>query len=136
VPGWHLWTRCQTDRLWQNPRIEILRLDSSRAERISGQPYDTNLVSVGKLAEGEGEAHVYVQYIEPGGEIGPHEAGFGQLYLAVSGSGWLAGGDGMRFHLRKGHVAYIRRGEIHSKGSDTGLTALMIQVRDLTVAAS
>jgi quercetin dioxygenase-like cupin family protein len=92
------------------------------------------LVSLLKLAEGEGEARAYVQYIGPGGEIGPHEARFGQLYFAISGNGWVAGGDGKPIPLSEGQVAFIRRGEIHSKGSDTGLAALMIQVRDLTAA--
>ena len=27
----------------------------------------------------------------PGGLIGPHEAGFGQLFVALDGSGWVAG---------------------------------------------
>jgi hypothetical protein len=31
------------------------------------------------LGEGRGEGHVYCIRIEPGGFIGPHEAGFGQL---------------------------------------------------------
>ena len=65
--------------------------------------------------------------------IGPHEAGFGQLFLAVSGDGWVAGEDGVRQPLREGESAFIARGEIHSKGSDTGLTALMVQVRDFNL---
>jgi hypothetical protein len=35
----------------------------------------------------------------------------------------------------EGQVALIQRGEIHSKGSETGLTAVMIQVRDLALLA-
>jgi hypothetical protein len=34
--------------------------------------------------------------------------------------------------LSEGEAAFIERGEVHSKGSETGLTALMVQVRDLT----
>lgn len=102
----------RTARLWQNPRIEILRTDSSLALPITGRPYNVSLVSAVELAEGEGEAHAYVQYIDPGGEIGPHRAEFGQLYLAVSGSGWVAGGDGRRVPLAQGQVAHIQRGEI------------------------
>jgi quercetin dioxygenase-like cupin family protein len=86
------------------------------------------------LAEGEGEAHAYVVYFEQGGVIGPHEAGFGQLFVALSGDGWVAGADGVRMPLAQGQAAHISRGEIHSKGSETGLTALMVQVRDLIVS--
>ncbi len=44
----------------------------------------------------------------------------------------MAAGNGERISLREGEVAFIRRGEIHSKGSDTGMTAFMVQVRDLS----
>jgi quercetin dioxygenase-like cupin family protein len=96
-------------------------------------PYEVNLASSIALADGEGEAHAYVLYFEPGGEIGPHEAAFGQLLFAVAGAGWIAGGDRDRLQLAEGQVAFIQRGEIHSKGSETGLTAVMIQVRELTL---
>jgi quercetin dioxygenase-like cupin family protein len=112
--------------------MKILRFDASLAERIGRRPYRVKLASSIELAEGEGEAHAYVLYFEPGGEIGAHEAGFGQLFVAVSGNGWVAGGDGARVPLAEGEAAFISRGEIHSKGSETGLTALMIQVRNLT----
>jgi quercetin dioxygenase-like cupin family protein len=115
--------------------VEILRLQSNLAERIGSRPYEVRRASSIKLAEGEGEAHAYILYLEPGGEIGSHEAGFGQLFLAVSGDGWVAGGDGVRVPLAEGEAAFIHRGEIHSKGSDTGLTALMVQVRDLVPVA-
>jgi quercetin dioxygenase-like cupin family protein len=115
--------------------IKILRFDARLAERIGRRPYEVKLASSIKLAEGRGEAHAYVVYLEPGGEIGPHEAGFGQLFVAVSGEGWVAGGDGERLPLAEGQAAFIRRGETHSKGSETGLTALMVQVRDLSPPA-
>jgi quercetin dioxygenase-like cupin family protein len=116
----------------QNRRVEILRFDAALAERVGWRPYEVKHTSSLKLAEGEGEAHAYVLYFDPGGEIGPHEAGFGQLFFALAGNGWVAGGDGVRHRLAEGHAAFISRGEIHSKGSETGLTALMLQVRDLT----
>jgi len=40
--------------------------------------------------------------------------------------------DGERIPLAQGEAAIIRRGEIHSKGSETGRTAFMVQVHDLT----
>ncbi len=115
--------------------MQILRFDASLAERIGPRPYEVKLASSLELAEGEGEAHAYVVYFEPGGEIGPHEAGFGQLFVALSGDGWVAGDDGERVPLAEGHAAFIHRGEIHSKGSETGLTALMVQIRDLRLLA-
>jgi hypothetical protein len=71
---------------------------------------------------------------DPGGSIGPHEAGFGQLFVPLVGAGWFAGADGIPVPIPPGSVGFIRRGEIHSKGSETGMTALMIQVSDLTTS--
>lgn len=112
--------------------MRIVRPTANAAERIGPRPYGVRNTSSLEIAEGEGEAHAYVLYFEPGGEIGPHEAGYGQLFLALSGEGWVAGGDGKRQTLGTGGAAFISRGEIHSKGSEIGLTALMVQVRDFT----
>jgi quercetin dioxygenase-like cupin family protein len=114
--------------------MEILHFDARLAEPIGSRPYAVRRASSIAVATGEGEAHAYVLYFEPGGEIGPHEAGFGQLFVAVAGAGWVAGGDGERLPLAVGQAAFIERGEIHAKGSETGLTALMVQVRDLATA--
>ena len=91
--------------------------------------------SSSELAAGMGEAHCHVVSIGPGGEIGPHEAGFGQLLVVLLGEGWVAGSDQQRRPIRAGQAAYIRRGETHSKGSDHEMMALMIQVRDLDLLA-
>jgi quercetin dioxygenase-like cupin family protein len=84
-----------------------------------------------QLGEGRGEGHIYCIRIEPGGVVGPHEAGYGQLFLAVAGSGWVSGGDGVARALNVGEGAFIARGEVHAKGSHTGLTAIMVQFTDL-----
>jgi quercetin dioxygenase-like cupin family protein len=83
------------------------------------------------LGHGSGEAHVYVLHIEAGGAIGPHETGFGQLFAVVSGRGWVREADGPRVEIDAGQAAYFERGIVHAKGSDHGLTALMVQVHDL-----
>jgi quercetin dioxygenase-like cupin family protein len=90
--------------------------------------------SVIPLGSGAGEAHVSALTFEPGGRIGPHPAGFGQLLVPLTGSGWAAGADGVEFPLEPGQAAYFARGEQHSKGSETGMTALMVQVRELTLS--
>lgn len=84
-----------------------------------------------RLADGNGDARVHVVVFEPGGSIGPHEAGFGQLFVPLLGSGWVAGEDGIAVSISPGSAGFIRRGEVHSKGSATGMTALMVQVTEL-----
>jgi quercetin dioxygenase-like cupin family protein len=84
------------------------------------------------LASGGGDAHLYWIHLAPGGEIGPHEATFGQLFAPVRGTGWIAGPDGVRRAIGPGEAGFVERGEVHSKGSDEGMVAVMVQVRDLT----
>jgi quercetin dioxygenase-like cupin family protein len=84
-----------------------------------------------ELAAGNGPAHIHLVRIDAGGEIGPHVAGFGQLFVALDGTGWVCGEDGERVSVSPGQVAYFARGERHAKGSDRGLRAMIIQVRDL-----
>jgi quercetin dioxygenase-like cupin family protein len=93
--------------------------------------YDSVRAESALLADGSGEARFWLVRIEAGGEIGRHEAGFGQLFLVVEGSGWAAGGDGERIPVAAGQGVWIARGEQHAKGSEKGLTALIVQVRDV-----
>ena len=110
-------------------RMRVVRVNPESALPI------TDFASLGAssvpIADGAGEAHVYSIVFEPGGLIGPHQATFGQLFLPVRGSGWVAGEDGERLEIQPGEGGYISRGEVHSKGSQDGMTALMIQVHDL-----
>jgi hypothetical protein len=64
--------------------MEILRLEERLAEPLGPRPYDVRLTSALELVEGEGEAHLYVLYFAPGGGIGPHRAGFGQLLAGAA----------------------------------------------------
>ena len=107
------------------------RVDLRTLETEPIDVYDSARAFRNALADGEGEAHFYYIRLEPGGEIGRHEAGFGQLFLVLEGSGWAAGGDGKRVPISAGQGVWIARGEHHEKGSETGLTALIVQVRDL-----
>jgi quercetin dioxygenase-like cupin family protein len=97
--------------------MSILKPDVAVAELIGSRPYEVKLASSIELAAGEGEAHAYLLFFEPGGEIGPHEAGFGQLFFAVQGAGWVAGGDAIRLPLATGQAALIDRGGFTQRGA-------------------
>ena len=61
-------------------------LDLTPGHETSISDFDSHGAYALPLADGRGEGHVYSIHIEPGGAIGPHEAGFGQLFLIVAGS--------------------------------------------------
>ncbi len=80
-----------------------------------------------ELAHGHGESHAYTLHFAPGGMIGPHPAGFDQLFLVVQGSGWVAGSDGIRQSVGTNCGAFVSKGEVHSKGTVFGMVAIMVQ---------
>ena len=112
--------------------MELITPEPGDAQPV--ERYRSGGAAVHALAHGTGEAHVYAVHFEPGGEIGVHPAGYAQLFWVVSGAGWVSGGDGARVPLVAGQGALFRRGEEHAKGSETGMTAIMIQVADLDAA--
>lgn len=113
--------------------MRLIEFSRDRAEPIS--LFESVCAASVAVGDGLGEAHIYSIYLEPGGKIGEHQAGFDQLFLIVEGSAWTAGEDGKRATLAAGQGAYFATGEIHSKGSDEGATAIMIQVSRITPAA-
>lgn len=97
--------------------------------------YGSVRASSAHLGDGTGGTHAQFLSFQPGGAIGPHPAGFSQLLIPLSGAGWVAGPDGRHRGLGTGQLAWITRGETHSKGSDVGMTALMVQVHEFTLNA-
>ena len=76
---------------------------------------------------------MYCVYFAAGGIIGEHPAGYAQLFLVMAGEGWAAGADGERVPLRAGEGAFFWPDERHSKGSELGMTVLMVQSERLDV---
>lgn len=110
--------------------MQLLNFRPERATPIT--EYRGQHASAVALASGQGETHVYCLHLDAGGEIGAHEAGFAQLFLVVEGSGWVSGSDGGWQLLGQGQGALIARGEVHAKGTASGMTAIMVQLTDMT----
>lgn len=113
--------------------IRIFSFTGQYAHAI--EQFATVRASSVELAHGNGESHAYAVHIEAGGAIGPHPAGYDQLFLAAVGSGWVAGRDGVRQALPPGCGAFIPKGEIHCKGSEVGLLAIMVQATTFALFA-
>ena len=115
-------------------RVQLLSEHASRLENVS--TFESHGTSAVRLTHGHGEAHAYLLQFEAGGAIGRHEAGYGQLLVVLTGRGWVSGHDGVRAEVGTGDMILFERGEHHAKGSDTGMTAVMVQVRDLSATDS
>ncbi len=105
----------------------------------SGRPieqYSSIDASAVELAHGAGDSHAYAVHIARGGVIGPHPAGYDQLFLVVQGSGWISGADGVRHDVGSLRGAFVPKGEVHAKGSDAGMVAVMVQASTFNVVAA
>lgn len=115
--------------------MRVVEFTPDRVEAIS--LFESVAASSVAVGHGSGDVHVHAVHLEANAEIGVHPAGFCQLFLVVEGSGWAAGEDGRRVSLRAGHGVFFESGERHSKGSETGMIAIMVQATrmDPTAAA-
>ena len=104
------------------------RFDKAEAAVITN--FSSRNASSVHLGSGDGESHAYVVHFKPGGEIGEHKTGFGQLFIVVEGTGWVRAGSEVH-DVGVGDVVRLERGEIHAKGSETGMTAVMVQMFDM-----
>ena len=111
--------------------MRVIEFSQDQAEPI--RLFNSVAASSLHLGDGQGEIHLYCVFLDPGGEIGPHTAGFDQLFLVVQGAAWAAGEDGTRVAISAGKGAHFARGEVHSKGSELGATVIMIQASDLSL---
>ncbi|RAG84961.1 cupin [Streptacidiphilus pinicola] len=104
--------------------MQIFQFD--RDERDIPYHGSTGLLAT-RIAAGEGPVRLTQLKVAPGGTIGTHPATDAQLFLVIAGSGWVAGPDGVRVPLGVGEGARWDAGEVHTSGSDSGLTALVVE---------
>jgi RimJ/RimL family protein N-acetyltransferase len=112
------------------------RVDFGRGRARDIARYESVSAASVRIGHGIGQAHVHGIHFEPGGYIGPHPAGFAQLFLVVAGSGWAAGADGVRMPLAAHQGVYIACGEVHAQGSDAGMTAIIVQIAQMAPDAA
>jgi hypothetical protein len=105
--------------------MRVVDFTSDRADPIS--LFESVASSAVAIGHGGGEVHVYAVHFDKDSSIGTHPTGFCQLFLVVQGAGWAAGAEGHRVNLRVGQGVFFERGEMHSKGSEAGMIALMVQ---------
>ncbi|KAA0944243.1 cupin [Sporosarcina sp. ANT_H38] len=109
--------------------MEILRFGKEIAQEISN--YNSISAFYSKLMKTESPTNIGFIYIEKGGIVGYHKAPVPQLFLIVEGEGWVEGEDRKRVMVKKGLGIFWDKGEGHISGSETGLTALVLQSDEL-----
>ncbi len=110
--------------------MEVFRFD--RAERYI-TAHDSSGLHATRIAEGAGPVRLTCLALWPGGVIGTHPATVPQVFLVVSGEGWVAGADGERVPIAAGQGVRWEEGEVHTSGTDSGFTALAVEGPPLSV---
>lgn len=91
--------------------------------------YDSHNFVMSRVLMGQdnGQFHIGCAYLNAGGRIGLHQATSNQLLLVVQGEGWVSGEDVTKVPIAVGQAAFWVEGEWHETGTETGLTALIIE---------
>jgi len=87
--------------------------------------------TIGGVARATGEVRVSLLNLEPGGVVGGHPAVGAQLFLVVSGFGWVRSGDDAPRSLAAGEAALWQDGEVHESRTDEGLMAVIVEADSL-----
>ncbi|MED4280432.1 cupin domain-containing protein [Priestia megaterium] len=95
------------------------------------EKYQSHLATYVKMAQIKEAATIGYMYIEGEGTLGYHEAPIPQLFIVVEGEGWVTGENQKRIPIRRGEAALWEKGEWHTSGSETGMTAIVIQSEEL-----
>lgn len=109
--------------------MEILKFGKELAKKIDN--YDSISAYYSKIMRTDSPTNIGFINIEQGGIIGYHKAPVPQLFLVLEGEGWIEGADNNRITIKSGEGVFWNKGEGHISGSDTGLTALVLQSEEL-----
>lgn len=110
--------------------MKIYRFDPAVGRPIT--QFDSNfimaqIIRVAGRDAGHGEIQVGCMHIPAGGRVGYHQATAPQLFLVVAGEGWVRGEAETRLLVQAFEAAFWNGGEWHESGSETGMTAIVIE---------
>ncbi|MDY0944259.1 cupin domain-containing protein [Priestia megaterium] len=109
--------------------MKIYKLNKENGKKV--EKYDSNLATYLKLVQTNEIANIGCMYIDPKGILGYHQAPVSQLFVVVQGEGWVTGEDQKQINIKAGEAAFWEKGEWHTSGSNSGMTAILIQSESL-----
>jgi quercetin dioxygenase-like cupin family protein len=109
--------------------VEVLGFP--RESAVSIDRFESQRAAVNHLARVQGAGSVVVIRLEAGGVVGRHPAVKTQLFVVVAGDGFVSGEDGADVPIGQGEAALWRAGEVHESRTDSGMTAVVIEIEDV-----
>lgn len=105
--------------------MRLFRFDKQTGQTITA--YGSSGASVSRVLESATGAFVVSIHLEANGLLGFHQATENQLFMVVQGSGWVRDAHSGRIDINSGQAAFWETGEAHETGTETGLTAIVIE---------
>ena len=105
-----------------------------RFDAEAGQPitlHGSQHLTMTCIARPEGDVRIGCMYVAAGGSVGYHQALLHQLFLVVEGHGWVRGEGPDQTAIGIGEAAFWTAGEWHAAGTETGMTAIVIEAETL-----
>lgn len=106
--------------------MRLVRFDPARAITEFG----SREVTIAGVARSSGRTQVVCLRLGAGGVLGAHKAVGPQIFLVVEGEGWVRS-NGERVPIAQGEGAFWDEGEWHETGSESGLTAIVVEAESI-----
>lgn len=78
------------------------------------------------ILDGAEQTRVHIARFEKDSLLGRHPTKIWQLFMVIAGSGWVSGGDEVRFPILTDQAVLWHPGEEHDSGSDIGMSVLIL----------
>ena len=105
--------------------MKLFRFDPAVGKEI--EQFGSVKAIISKVVHIEAEAVVNCVYVHPNGKIGYHPATTQQLFLLVEDEGWVTGETEEKYAIRQGQAVFWEKDEWHESGTETGMTAVIIE---------
>lgn len=112
--------------------MKIFRTDVGVANLI--HQHESQNAAITHLLENIGEATINAIYLGMNGVLGKHEAHHDQLFVIVSGRGWVQSGDDEPIAVRTGQAILWQAGELHTSGTHHGMVGIVIESEKLELS--
>jgi len=89
---------------------------------------------IARVLQLDGRAEINAVYINPGEHLSVQQVMRQQLFLLVDGEGWMQSESGEKKTVRQGQAIFWEKGEWHESGSETGMTAVIIEAGNIDPA--
>ncbi len=109
--------------------MKIFRFDAGVGIPI--KQFDSKNVVEARGVRTATRTQIGCMHLMAGGILGYHQATLPQLFMVIQGEGWVRGQSDVRVRVTPGQAAFWTKGEWHESGTDTGMSAIVIESETL-----